>query len=267
MTSVWCSYTGCFKSACRSNKLNFKADLCLCQPHPRPLSEAWFLLGNEVSLFKEEMLGCIDSIPNVNICWIPLSSMSLKSLEFWTCGPTKQDISFSKPKTHAHTNTHAPFFGAKLICTTVHWSVWPTCSIIVSFLQSRSQTIHSHAFHCEEWKAQQWSFSRCLSFLKGASCSHWPAVQWFSHTASSSLHWGSTDPKKVGHNLLDSPFYPSLQRVNIILPRKPQPSLCMILLKHFRSSEGWQKAGKKGRCFPPTYQGTCFVYLCGLITP
>lgn len=48
---------------------------------------------------------------------------------------------------------------------------------------------------------------------------------------------------------LDASFCAMLRLENIILPRKPQLSLCTIWLKHLRSSEGWQTAGKKRRMF------------------
>lgn len=103
---------------------------------------------------------------------------------------------------------------------------------------------------------------RMAFLLKAVSCQ--PEGQWFPNTGLLSLCWGSTDPESRS---LFPRLCKLLQLVNILLPRKPQPSLCTIWLKHLRSSEGWQKAGKKGECFTPTYQGSCFVYLCGLITP
>lgn len=75
---------------------------------------------------------------------------------------------------------------------------------------------------------------------------------------------GPPPKKKVGHPFLDT-LRLSLRLINITLPRKAPLSLCVIWLKHLRSSEGWQKARRKtARRFTLTCPGTCFVYLCGL---
>lgn len=78
-------------------------------------------------------------------------------------------------------------------------------------------------------------FKRSLLLLR--TCS-----SMMSKTTSSSLRWGLGEQiQKIGHCFLDAPFCSSIWLFNIILPRKPQWSLCMLFLKHLRSSEGWQK--------------------------
>lgn len=158
---------------------------------------------------------------------------------------------------------------AHLILTTVQWSMWPKPNITSAFHSQWISESRDYSLHCLPRRGVKSLpvVTLEMSFLfNGAPCSCWPAGQWFSCTESSTLCWGSTDSKKVGHYFLDAPFCTSLRLINIILPRKP-PSLYTIWLKHHRSSEGWQKAGKKGGCFTSAYQGSSFVYLCGFITP
>lgn len=67
---------------------------------------------------------------------------------------------------------------------------------------------------------------------------------------------------KIGHLFPDARLGSTLQLV-----KRSPPTLCAIWLTHLRSSEGWQKAEKKGECCSPAHQGSWFVYLSGLIIP
>lgn len=115
----------------------------------------------------------------------------------------------------------------------VDWWMCPTALLTVC---SSGQELFTST-----WGVKSSSLWMSLLF-KAASCSRWPADQWFSNTS------------RYGCGLKSRSLFPRRSVLNVAPTRKHHPptkprSLSTIWLTHLRSSEGWQKAGKKGGCF------------------